>query len=585
MNFKRFMITVFAATMTLGLSACPSNNDANCSKEGTITISKNKEIFTVGQRVDLDEYINVTGLCGEKKYTASLAIGSEAVAQIRDHTLILLDEGDFKVRITAGPQDSQKAVNFIGTAYSELRMKFYQATKDLYDRYAFLGIETDSEGNQKVTEQIFHNTNYYFECRETKNGTKGMGYLKYPISKRAYAFECNDFNGDTYSLSGRDFDFDNRTIMTPWKLDINKILSQVDANAQDYLEIPSEEKPNNPNYFNNYAEEFAYNAMGVYMDPESNYEVSSINIYCDSINEKDVFYFDVLISKSGSNPELYGRYKFVPAAEASCGWIETILKGEEPELVDTQPLLDKVDSLNQASNYTITLNQWWEDEEGNTVNLAEHEVPRVRSIYSHVPNATETALVDVENKKCLSTVTGTKFDGAVRGYCVHNENTYFIDNNPENPEDPYTVVPTAYEKKGISIDDVVAKYSLQAFSTEDGSDLSNFDALKYEESGNLAYMDFRGAGKNGNVIFNAIGMFQTLGYCYNHLWSTMIRTNSYQFFNASFCFGADTFIMSGSLKHDFDDISFIYNFEITVSDVNLTVVDLSGINYIAEVNE
>ncbi len=587
MKIKKILMTAFAASMIFSLSACPTNNDANCSKEGTLSITKNQEIFEVGARIDLDKYVKISGYCGPKTYTASLAKGSELICQIRDHTLILLDEGDFKVRITAGPEGSQSTVNFIGKAYSPLRKKFYDESKNISDRFAFYGLEQLGEDSYKLTEQVYHNPNYYFECRNTSSGQKGIGYVKFPLTGRAYSFECNDFAGETFEWTGRDFEFDNRTVMNPWRLKIEDLTSEVDARAVDYLCLSSEVLPTNSNYFNNYAQEFAYNAMGVQLPESSGYDIDSIHIYCDTIEKVNTFYFDLLVKKAHTNPELYGRYKLLYGTSASCSWLDKIIQdGDEPEQIDTSDLMDKIMHLNNASNYTIEFKQWWEDTDGETVDLSLSDIPRVRSVYSHVPNANETGKFDIVNMKCLSEVESQgKFDGAIRGYTLKDDITYMIDNNqPDDTEHPFGDL-VAHKQEGIDILDVMNKYSLRALKTGEGTLMADFDAISKDTSGSNVSYGFRGTGKNGNIIFNAIGMFQTLGYLYNHLWSQMITKNSYQFFKCDFSFGATLPLeLTGTLQHDFEDgegntVSYIYNFEITVSDVNSTVVDLSAVTF------
>ena len=115
--------------------------------------------------------------------------------------------------------------------------------------------------------------------------------------------------------------------------------------------------------------------------------------------------------------------------------------------------------------------------------------------------------------------------------------------------------------------------------------MKDFDAIGYETQGETGqrYL-FKGAGKNAEVIYNAIGMFQTLGYLYNSLWSQSSLKKSYEYFDCEFYFDEDTPLqLTGEVVHEFEDEgTFVYCFDITISDVNETDVDLGFSSIVME---
>lgn len=578
MKFNKIVMSILASGMIMGLTACPK--PVVCDPVERVAVTSPKKAFVVGNTFNLDDYVTISGGCGPKSYEVTVASGSESIVSVKDHQVTVLDEGEFKLKISAGKGDAVKTANFNGIAYGELKARFDNVIKDLAYDYAFDYVDVE-EDNKKLGE-IVHNANYFWQYYET--GTAGdfyEGMIRFK-SGRAYNFSATDKDGNGLEIGERNDNYDLYFVNMKWFLSASQVVSKVDGAGQEYLEIPSTVAAPDAEYFDSLADEFAASALGVGSD---DYAISSVNVYC----EEGVYLFEVMgkaIDTTASQEEVVLEDCVLRVGEAAKkAFIEKAIADDiEPAGIDTTPLGAAIDSIVTADNYTVTFFQYWTNSKGQMVDLSTSENEYAQIYYSWTEYAQETIKVDNVNKAVMSTVQaaqGSSFAGRVGGFVEKEGKVYSLDNQEEDAEGKPVITNTiSATEESITSDQLKATYMLNGIGSATNA-FKNLDVAAVGSQSGLSVYQFGGKGSNAQFVYTLFNISPVLGFYANYLWTNGFKEvdGAYDYFSVVAAFGETTplLIQGGESVNFGGGAVYKYNFQISVSAVGSTTVDTSGI--------
>lgn len=235
-NFKTLLI----ASMLVGgvglftLTSCGGTSTVTSEAPAVsrIQITQPQEDVLVGDTLNLDDYVTITGGLGPKSYTATLQSTSEDKASLDGHTLTILSEGEVKVRIEAG----EKSGTFTVDALSQLKAKFKDFTSSITSTYFIDMLDVDNAGNIYLAGSGWlHNENYFAIDNSAFSATEtGIQGILRAGTGNSYSYTMDDMTGKNFSVTpGIQANFDLYYLAMDMPLTASTFETQYDSQGNE----------------------------------------------------------------------------------------------------------------------------------------------------------------------------------------------------------------------------------------------------------------------------------------------------------------------------------------------------------------
>ena len=284
MNIKKITISL-AALITIGSIASCSAKKEDSEPVDFINIVKPSEDILIGDVIDLDDYVTISGGYGEKVYDVTVQKGYEDVVSIKGHKVTVLKEGTINLEITAGyPLDTNGMESRISwDSMSLLKSHWKDAIEELTDTYSLVGEDEDGKYGAIHTANynMFYGWYHYTEDGElAPNGktietsSDGTDYISYNyggyiVASNGKCYEWvadNEDGSDMFVYPGPIDSYEYYFVNMDWSLEWKGCNTVTKNTGKEVLQYKSDVSAKYSEYFDSAIEEMLYCATQLYTE-------------------------------------------------------------------------------------------------------------------------------------------------------------------------------------------------------------------------------------------------------------------------------------------------------------------------------